>query len=152
MDTSWMDTIRNVMQFYIDRTPGSFLEEKNYSLVWHYRKADPELGAQRAYELKDELGSLIANHNLDILEGSKVIEVKNSGINKGRAARTRLTNKNFDFIFGMGDDWTDEFLFKSLPQEAVTVKVGIMNTQARYYIDSFKESRKLLKRLSGLER
>ena len=152
MDTSWMDTIRNVMQFYIDRTPGSFLEEKNYSLVWHYRKADPELGAQRGYELKDELSSLIANHNLDILEGSKVIEVKNSGVNKGRAALTRLNNKDFEFIFGMGDDWTDEFLFKSLPEDAVTVKVGIMNTQARYYIDSFKESRKLLKKLSGLEK
>jgi len=152
MDTGWMDTIRNVMQFYIDRTPGSFLEEKNYSLVWHYRKADPELGAQRGYELKDELSSLIANHNLDILEGSKVIEVKNSGVNKGRAALTRLNNKNFEFIFGMGDDWTDEFLFKSLPQDAVTVKVGIMNTQARYYIDSFMESRKLLKKLAGLDK
>ncbi len=152
LDTNWMETIRNVMQFYIDRTPGTFLEEKNYSLVWHYRKADPELGAQRAYELKDELGSLIANHNLDILEGSKVIEVKNSGVNKGRAALTRLTNKKFDFIYGMGDDWTDEFLFKSLPQGAVTVKVGIMNTQARYYIDSFKESRKLLAKLCGLKK
>lgn len=149
MDTSWMETIRNVMQFYIDRTPGSFLEEKNYSLVWHYRKADPELGAQRGYELKDELSSLIANHNLDILEGSKVIEVKNSGINKGRAALTKITNKKYDFIFAMGDDWTDEFLFKSLPDEAVTVKVGIMNTQARFYINSYKDSRELLKKLGA---
>ena len=147
METSWMETIRSVMQFYIDRTPGTFLEEKNYSLVWHYRKADPELGKQRANELKDELGSLIANHNLDILEGSKVIEVKNSGINKGRAALTRLKNKEFGFIFGIGDDWTDEFLFKSLPKEAITVKVGIMNTQARYYIESVDESRELLRKL-----
>lgn len=147
METSWMETIRSVMQFYIDRTPGTFLEEKNYSLVWHYRKADPELGKQRANELKDELGSLIANHNLDILEGSKVIEVKNSGINKGRAALTRLKNKEFGFIFGIGDDWTDEFLFKSLPKEAITVKVGIMNTQARYYIESVDESRDLLRKL-----
>ncbi|MDF1547301.1 MAG: bifunctional alpha,alpha-trehalose-phosphate synthase (UDP-forming)/trehalose-phosphatase [Bacteroidales bacterium] len=147
METGWMETIRSVMQFYIDRTPGTFLEEKNYSLVWHYRKADPELGKQRANELKDELGSLIANHNLDILEGSKVIEVKNSGINKGRAALTRLKNKEFGFIFGIGDDWTDEFLFKSLPKEAITVKVGIMNTQARYYIESVDESRDLLRKL-----
>jgi len=150
MDNRWMEFIRSTIQFYIDRTPGTFLEEKSYSLVWHYRKADPELGAQRANELKDELGSLIANHNLDILEGSKVIEVKNSGINKGRAALTKIGHKNYDFIFGMGDDWTDEYLFKSLPEDSVTVKVGMMNSLARYYVDSINESRNLLKKFGDI--
>lgn len=149
VDTKWKDTIRNQMQFYVDRTPGAFIEEKNYSLVWHFRKTDPELGAQRANELKDELSNLIANHNLDILEGNKVIEVKNSGVNKGRAALTRISNKKFDFIFGMGDDWTDEFMFEALPDEAITVKVGIMNTKARYYISSVTEARELLTTLSA---
>ena len=26
----------------MDRTPGSFIEDKNYSLAWHYRSTDPD--------------------------------------------------------------------------------------------------------------
>ena len=52
------------------------LRKKEFSLVWHYRKANPELGSVRARELKDDLLHLTANLNLGVLEGSKVIEVK----------------------------------------------------------------------------
>lgn len=148
MKTEWKETVRSVLQFYIDRTPGSFLEEKKYSLVWHFRKTDPELGEMRANELKDELSNLVANHNLDILDGNKVIEVKNSGINKGRAAAHRTGTEKYDFIFSIGDDWTDEFMFDALPDKAVSVKVGIINTKARYYIQSVKEARRLLAMLA----
>ena len=68
--------------------------------------------------MKDELRSLIANHNLEIMEGHKVIEVKNSGINKGRAARQWLAGRDFEFIIGIGDDWTDEYMFRELPESA----------------------------------
>ncbi|MFW6224118.1 MAG: bifunctional alpha,alpha-trehalose-phosphate synthase (UDP-forming)/trehalose-phosphatase, partial [Bacteroidota bacterium] len=85
LSNEWKDIIRPAIEFYVDRTPGTFIEEKNYSLVWHYRKADPDLGVQRALELKDELTSLVSNLDLEIMEGNKVIEIKNSGINKGRA-------------------------------------------------------------------
>jgi trehalose 6-phosphate synthase/phosphatase len=44
----------------------------------------------RAWELKDELRDLVSNLNLEIMDGDKVIEVKNSGINKGRAAARQL--------------------------------------------------------------
>ncbi|MFB6319009.1 bifunctional alpha,alpha-trehalose-phosphate synthase (UDP-forming)/trehalose-phosphatase [Saccharicrinis sp. FJH54] len=150
MDNDWKSFIRPVMELYVDRTPGSFIEEKNYSLVWHYRKADHELGAMRALEIKDELTSMIANLSLEIMEGSKVIEIKNSGVNKGRAAEKLLLNSNeqFDFILGAGDDWTDEYLFERLPESAVTIKVGIVNTQAKYKVDNFKAVRSFLKTLT----
>lgn len=150
MDNAWKSYIRPVMELYVDRTPGSFIEEKNYSLVWHYRKADHELGALRSLEIKDELTSMIANQNLEIMEGSKVIEIKNSGVNKGRAAEKLLFNFNgsIDFVFGAGDDWTDEYLFERLPEDAVTVKVGFVNTQAKYKVDNFKSVRSLLKKLA----
>jgi len=149
MNVEWKLTIRSVIDMYVDRTPGSFIEEKNYSLVWHYRKADPELGIKRANELKDELTSLVANHNLEILEGKKVIEVKNIGVNKGRAAVQRLGSRKYDCIMGIGDDWTDEYLFERLPEEAVTIKVGLGNTKATYNIDSFLKVRQLLRKLAN---
>jgi trehalose 6-phosphate synthase/phosphatase len=147
LNTEWKEIIRPVIEFYVDRTPGSFTEEKEYSLVWHYRKSDPELGILRANELKDELTSLTVNYNVDILEGNKVLEVKNSGINKGKAAVNKLTVNNYDFILGIGDDWTDEYLFEELPDTAITVKVGMSNTLAKYNVKSFNEVRELLNKL-----
>jgi trehalose 6-phosphate synthase/phosphatase len=143
-NTEWKELISQVLEFYVDRTPGTFIEEKNFSLVWHYRKADPELGTIRANELKDELGSLTANLDIEVLEGHKVIEVKNSGINKGRAAIRMLNNNKYDFILGIGDDWTDEYLFKELPDQSVTIKVGLQYTAALYNIESPEKVRALL--------
>ena len=150
MNKEWKELIRPVIEFYVDRTPGSFLEEKNYSLVWHFRKCDPDLGNIRAIELKDELTSLIANNNLEILEGNKVIEVKNSGINKGRAASQKISRDDYEFILGIGDDWTDEYLFEELPGSAYTIKVGMLNTKAKYNVDTFNDVRNLLKKLAGI--
>ncbi|MBN1183095.1 MAG: bifunctional alpha,alpha-trehalose-phosphate synthase (UDP-forming)/trehalose-phosphatase [Bacteroidales bacterium] len=146
MNVEWKEIIRPVLESYVDRTPGSFIEEKNYSLVWHYRKSDHELGVIRSNEMKDELTSLIANHNLEILEGNKVIEVKNSGVNKGRAAIHKLADDKYDFIIGIGDDWTDEYLFEELPSKAFTIKVGMKNTYAKYNVESYNDVRKLLNR------
>jgi trehalose 6-phosphate synthase/phosphatase len=145
MDKSWKETIRPGIELYVDSTPGSFIEEKNYSLVWHFRKTDPELGARRAIELKDELTSFTANHNLEILEGKKVIEIKNSGINKGRAALKKMGKTEYDFVIGIGDDWTDEYMFEQLPEEAYTIKVGMANTKARFNVENNDEVRRILK-------
>lgn len=150
MNNEWKELIRPVIEFYVDRTPGSFVEEKNYSLVWHFRKCDPDLGNLRAIELKDELTSLIANRNIEILEGNKVIEVKNSGINKGKAASQKLAGEEYGFILGIGDDWTDEYLFEELPHSSFTIKVGIVNTKARFNVDSFNDVRNLLRKLTEI--
>ncbi|MFO7863376.1 MAG: trehalose-phosphatase, partial [Salinivirgaceae bacterium] len=144
INTDWKKQLLPILEFYEDRTPGTFLEEKSYSYVWHYRKSDPELGIGRANELKDQLTSLVANHDLEILEGNKVIEVKNSGTNKGKAALRKMGSETYDFVFGIGDDWTDEYLFKDLPENAFTLKVGGNNTIAKYSIDTHKDVLALL--------
>ncbi len=145
INKDWMDRIRYVLQFYVDRTPRSFIEQKNYSLAWHYRDADPDLGVQRAWELKDELKDMVANLNLEIMDGDKVIEIKNSGINKGRAALHAMGPDNYDFMFAIGDDWTDEYTFESIPDKAITIKVGAKRTRADYFIDGVSDVRSLLK-------
>ncbi len=149
IDKEWMNSIRPTISFYVDRTPRSLLEEKNYSLVWHYRHADPDLGEIRAWELKEELRDLVSNLNLEIMDGDKVIEVKNSGINKGRAAARQLAKDEFDFVMALGDDWTDEYTFGAMPPEAVTIKVGTKSTRAGFYTESVESVRTLLKGLAG---
>ena len=144
----WMEKIRPVLESFVDRTPGSFIEEKNYSLAWHYRKTDPDFGNLRANELNTVLTSLIANDDLSVLNGNKVMEIKSSNVNKGRATVRVLGEDDYDFVFAIGDDWTDEFMFQELPESTVTVKVGRQKTSARYYVDGIKYVRDLLKRFA----
>tara|TARA_B100000900_G_scaffold405462_1_gene415102 strand:- start:621 stop:2825 length:2205 start_codon:yes stop_codon:yes gene_type:complete len=131
---NWKEDIIPLLETFTDRTPGTFIEEKKNSLVWHYRKTDPELAAERAVELKTVLSSLISDE-LHLLDGDKVIEVVSGSYNKGTAVSEILSDKAADFILCFGDDITDEFMFNDLPSHAVNVKVGKKNTQANFCID-----------------
>ncbi len=148
VNNKWMKKIRPVMESFVDRTPGSFIEEKNYSLAWHYRKTDVDFGILRANELSTVLTSLIGTDDISVMSGNKVLEVKSSNVNKGRAAVRTMNGDQYDFIFAIGDDWTDEFMFQELPDSAVTVKVGRQKTAAKFFIDSNKDVRHLLRKFS----
>jgi trehalose 6-phosphate synthase/phosphatase len=145
--TEWKEEIRSILEVHMDRTPGSFIEEKEFSLVWHYRKADTALASLRARELKDALLHFTTNLDLGVLEGSKVMEIRHIGINKGRAAQRWLAKEKVDFILAIGDDVTDEDTFSVLPETAYTIKVGLGPSKARFNIASHHEVRKLLQEI-----
>jgi len=142
---TWKSTLRPVMELYTDRTPGSAIEEKDYSLVWHFRRADPTLASVRTQELKETLANLAGNLDVGVYEGNKILEVKNIGVSKGRAAETWLTREKWDFIFAAGDDYTDESMFETMPNEAYTIRVGQSIGQARYNIENVGKLKALLK-------
>ena len=148
LNNEWKQQIRPFLELFSDRTPGSFVEEKEHSLVWHYRKSDPEFAPIRAIELKNNLMHLVANLNLGIIEGNKVLEIKNTESNKGRAALNLTSRKKYDFILGIGDDYTDEDLFSALPEHAYSIKVGYGQTKAKYHIQGTREARLFLKELA----
>ena len=131
---NWKEDIHPVLETFTDRTPGTFIEEKKNSLVWHYRKTDPELAAERVVELKTVLSSLISDE-LHLMDGDKIIELVNGRYNKGTAVSEIMGDKSSDFILCFGDDVTDEFMFDDLPAHSINVKVGKKNTQANYCID-----------------
>jgi trehalose 6-phosphate synthase/phosphatase len=150
LNNDWKPSIRPVLEMYADRLPGAFVEEKEYSLVWHYRGADPELGMMRAQELLDHLVNFTANIDVQVLQGNKVIEVKTGGINKGTTGMfwldrahpitdTQLppesaiaSSVGADFVLAIGDDWTDEYLFAALPESAYSIRVGLVYSRARF--------------------
>jgi len=149
--SAWKKIIRPVLELYVDRTPGSFIEEKSFSLAWHYEKTDPDYGAQRAFELKDELTERIINLDLQVMEGKKVIEIKNLGVKKGTAGSKKIGGDQYDFILAIGDDWTDEYLFEELPDNAHTINVGLKYSRAKYYCESHRDVRELLKNMCETE-
>jgi trehalose 6-phosphate synthase/phosphatase len=148
-EMTWKETIRPILELYADRTPGSTVEDKDFSLVWHYRRADPELAYVRGQELRVALVNLTENLDVGVFEGSKILEVKSHAVNKGRAAEHWLAKQDWDFILAAGDDYTDEEMFSALPARAYSIKVGFTASNARFNVDSVKKIRLLLKSLLG---
>lgn len=149
LDNSWKEDIRPILDIYVNKTPGSFIEEKDYSLVWHYRKVETGLGELRAREIISHMKYLAVNMNLQVLEGNKVVEIKNLEVNKGKAASRWLEKSpNSGFIIAFGDDWTDEDTFKAMPDSAYTIKVGDHRSAARFSVADPVAVRGLLKRLA----
>ena len=147
VDGGWKEQIRPIIEHYVDRTPGSFIEEKDFSLVFHHRTTDPGLGLVRSLELKDTLLELTGTLDLEVQEGNKIILVKNAGIHKGRAAGRWVHQDGYGFILCAGDDWTDEDMFSVLPASAWSLRVGLKVSRARYNLTSPQEVRRLLKEL-----
>ena len=148
-ETEWKETIRPIVKIYSDRTAGSFVEEKEFCLVWHFRKSDPELAYLREQELRDALLNLTENLDVGVFEGHKILEIRNVGVNKGRAIEFWLTKQKWDFLLAVGDDYTDEEMFGALPEGAYSIKVGLNISKARFNVDNVSEIRSLLKELAG---
>lgn len=144
----WKPKILPLLEFYADRLPGSWVEQKDCSLVWHYRKADPEQGSAWAKELVDELVNFTANIDVHVLQGSKVVEVRQAGVNKGTAGMHFLTQKRPDFVLAIGDDSTDEDLFRILPQTAYSIRVGMSQSHAKFTLPDHREVLRLLDALA----
>jgi len=147
--TEWKNVIRPILELYSDRTPGSLVEEKDFSLVWHYRRAEPDLGYVRTQELRVAISDLTANLDVGVFEGSKILEIRQLGINKGRAAERWLEQEPWDFVMAAGDDYTDEEMFAVMPHNAYSIKVGIGISKARFNVDTVVEFRTLLEKLLG---
>ena len=136
-DNEWKARVLPVLDHYIDRTPGSFLEEKELALVWHHRLADPEFGERLANELVATLDEMLADTELQAIRGNKTVEVRFAWANKGAVVdRLQSLRPDADFRLAIGDDRTDEDLFQRLRGEAWTVRVGEGTSSARYSVDS----------------
>lgn len=140
----WKHRLRPILNLFADRLPGATVEEKEYSLVWHYRGADPEQGEPFAHELVDNLNALTGNIDVQVMQANKAIEVRVAGINKGTVGRELVAEGGYDFVLAIGDDKTDEDLFAVLPERAHSIKVGIAYSHARYHCKDVDDVHRLL--------
>jgi trehalose 6-phosphate synthase/phosphatase len=146
VDTRWKQLLEPVLQKYAASTPGARVEIKPHSLVWHYRAAAPYQAQKYSVIMRRTLKPLLKKYGLELLQGNKVLEIKNPRVSKAEAAR-RWLQRPYDFILDVGDDITDETLFAVLPPMAYGIKVGRGRTQAQYRLPSSKEVINLLRKL-----
>lgn len=147
---SWKETVVPVLTSITSECPGSFIEEKIFSLAWHYRNAKPESGRTYSKKIIGNLENSVQPGELKILYGNKVVEIMPREIGKGNAVKKLFEQNNYDFILSIGDDATDEevFEFFSNNTNAFTVKVGKRKTFARYNLNRVNDVVSLLKNLS----
>jgi trehalose 6-phosphate synthase/phosphatase len=147
----WKTAIFPVLKLITEECPKSFVEEKNFSLTWHYRNADPDLGYKCSRELISLVKKIINSYNLRILDGKKVVEILSDNSGKGKAVKKLSAQNNYDFVLSIGDDATDEEMFEYYldHSNAYTIKVGVGTTFARYNLKSIADVESLLKQLSG---
>ena len=142
----WMKEVKEIFQDFVDNTPGTFIEEKDSGLAWHYRMTDSWIAEFRANQLIKSIVNFCTRNGLEIIDGNKVIEVKNIGINKGNSA-LKWFGEEVDFIMALGDDLTDEDLFRVLPPNSWGIKVGNLQTCAPYRLAHYNQVRQLLHKL-----
>ncbi|KAI9312741.1 glycosyltransferase family 20-domain-containing protein [Dichotomocladium elegans] len=115
VDMSWKHDVIDIFTYYTERTSGSFIEHKRCSITWHYRLADPEYGAFQAKECQNHLeNAILSKLPVEVLVGKKNLEVRPTSINKGEVIKRLLGTNDYDFVMCVGDDKTDEDMFKKL--------------------------------------
>lgn len=148
--TEWSGGILSMFRLFVEKTPHSRLETKEDGIAWHYREVDSWLGELRAQQLTRALYSLCMRQGLQIMQGDKVVEVKSAACSKGSVIGQMLKNRTYGFILAMGDDTTDEDMFRALPTDAITVKVGKVSEDARYALTRQGEVLPFLRNLSSV--
>jgi trehalose 6-phosphate synthase/phosphatase len=146
LDFAWMEHVARIVGLYQRSTPGTHIERKRTSLVWHYRRADPEFGAWKASQLVDELTIVTANLPIVIRHGRKIVEIASSQISKGEAVSNLLRGREYDLVLVAGDDETDESMFRLAPHSDtfITIRVGDGETHARFKIPTPAAMREFL--------
>mmetsp|Transcript_14784 Transcript_14784/g.27362 ORF Transcript_14784/g.27362 Transcript_14784/m.27362 type:complete len:393 (+) Transcript_14784:1775-2953(+) len=165
--SKWRETAIRIIQNYVERTDGSYIEEKGSSIVFQYREADPDYGSLQAKELCSHLEILLIRHmnECEVSSGLGYVEVKPKGINKGSAVLKLLehivsTKGPVDMLFAAGDDIADEEMFRMLhklktEQRSLTINkdklavisctIGQKPSDADYFMSDYEPFIQLMK-------
>nr|AXH37641.1 trehalose-6-phosphate synthase [Moringa oleifera] len=163
-DLEWKKIVEPVMILYTETTDGSNIESKESALVWHFQDADPDFGSCQAKELLDHLENVLANEPAVVKRGQHIVEVKPQGVSKGLVAEKVLlrmvdSGQPPDFVMCIGDDRSDEDMFKSIlgtvsspslpaTPDIFACTVGRKPSKAKYYLDDVADVVKLLQGLA----
>ncbi|MHB1022895.1 MAG: trehalose-phosphatase [Acidobacteriaceae bacterium] len=150
--TPALEKVIATLQDSLQSVEGALIENKGATLSIHYRA----VAEARVPEVVSAVESACAE-DADLLEvhhGKKVLEVRPKvQWNKGEASRwilQQLGSKG-TLVISMGDDRTDEDIFKALP-ESISIKVGEGETFAQYRVSGPEDVLVVLRRIHALTR
>lgn len=142
---SQLDNIRARLTQLSEHTPKSQLEDKRWTLSFHYRN----VASERWGFIESSVQSLVAHYPaLELRPADACWEIRpRSGPTKGDAVRQLLVSEALPLVFG--DDWTDEDAFEAAGPGAITAVVGPRRpTGAAYELASPTVLRSVLHRIA----
>lgn len=118
---------------------GSFVEQKTFSLAWHYRLLADKVTESDKRQILAALRTLPEHEQFIIVDSELTIELRTPAIDKGSFVARWVGGRYFDFIMAIGDSQTDEDIFKILRTDSYTIKVGkSLSSSANFYLESQK--------------
>ncbi|KAK3426904.1 hypothetical protein EUGRSUZ_F03232 [Eucalyptus grandis] len=155
LNMEWVDSVKHVFEYFTERTPRSHFEHRETSLVWNYKYADVEFGRLQARDMLQHLWTgPISNASVDVVQGSRSVEVRAVGVTKGAAidrilgeiVHSKSMTTPIDYVLCIGhflgkDEDVYTFFEPELPCDAL----GIPRTKATDGLKSPGEKRSSLK-------
>jgi trehalose 6-phosphate synthase/phosphatase len=148
VSTDWKQQVKPILELYAKRTAGAYVEEKSTALVWHYREAAAYAAQKNLVILKKALQTVLKANDLQAHDGKKILEIKHKDTSKGAQVSKKIAEHRYSFILTIGDDYTDESMFKVLPETGYSIKVGTGRSAAKFRVKDTDEALDLLKQLA----
>ena len=148
---NWKPIINASLRALVFQYEGSFVEEKVYSIAWHYRAVADKIQEEERKQILAAIRSLPNHHEFKLYDEDCTVEIRTSGVDKGKFAGMYIWNKDrYDFIMAIGDGKTDEDLFEVIGKNYYTIKVGkSLDSSARFFMDNQSVVLPFFKRLMG---
>ncbi len=145
-ETAKLEKLSQMLEFIAGRFPGAHVETKVFSVCFHYRNCNNQDAVAAVSEVRDRITEDFPC--LEILDGKKAVEVRFPKLNKGTVI-THLLKTDADItIVAIGDDRTDEDMFKAVPKDGFSIVVGGHASAALYRLRDCDDVRLLLNELS----
>lgn len=143
----WLLSVRDVMRASVAALPLSLVEEKESCIAWHYRLVEPGRALSECARLRTKLQPLVDQHDLELLAGASVLEVRERGVHKGHVVREIAGTECGAFHIAIGDDVTDDDMFAALPEGGFAIAASHRPARAHLRVPDFRWVRALLRRL-----
>ncbi|PWA98239.1 alpha,alpha-trehalose-phosphate synthase [Artemisia annua] len=84
INLDWIESVKDVFEYFTERTPRSYYELRETSIVWNYKYADIEFGRLQAKDMLQHLWTgPISNASVEVVQGGRSVEVRANGVTKG---------------------------------------------------------------------
>lgn len=144
LNNTWKPEIIGILENYKLRLPGSSVEEKEYSIVWHYRHCELPLIKLRLEQFLREWSEKLAQYGLRCINEIESIEIRPIDIDKKTAVVDMIQAGGYDLICYFGDDHNDELAYKALPDSTFTFNVGFGRSSAKFHLKDSEEVKDIL--------
>ncbi|KAH6795603.1 hypothetical protein C2S51_036589 [Perilla frutescens var. frutescens] len=140
LNMDWVDSVKHVLEYFTERTPRSHFERRETSLVWNYKYADSEFGRLQARDMLQHLWTgPISNSSVDVVQGSRSVEVRAVGVTKGAAidrilgeiVHSKAISTPIDFVMCVGHFFgKDEDVYTFFEPELPPDSLGLHRSKA----------------------